>query len=508
MPLPREDLLLVTGRSRGAGRLDAPVLAPVPDPAVDQVLAALAGADAAGGPAAVVWLGGGEPTLRADLPELVRAVRAALPSRVALGLGTDGLALGAPEVASALRSWGVDRVRIPLHAARGDAHDWLTDTPGAARRVARAVRACVAAGLRVEVEVVVTRPTVDMLPETVAAAARLGAQGVHLRRVQARGPAGAAFVSLSPRLGLAEPLLERAVRGAEAQGCVAWLHGFPRCAAPAVAHAQAGPPARLLVPAGGLHALATALAPLSAAPGCPACPADATCPGAPADYVAHLGRTEIDDRCSHPPRQGLALPSGEGPAATLPPPRAGRAPATRLLFAQRQAERGPLHGDPMDGVPGIELPSEVRISFSADRSSRSLRQELCVLAQVGAATLRIADDHSLRHPQAPALLQECVRLSFARVEVEGPVEALAGMDDRSLIGLQGLSRVVALLHGDDAAAHDAVAGPGAWQAAHDTLARLARLAHAEVGTRRADPPGDPGPGAASEAPLRLPAALG
>ena len=454
----------MSGRPRRPGRVWPPATLADPslaDPSLAELLALL--------PTGPLWLGGGEPTLRPDLPALVQAA-----ARPGLGLRTDGLALVDVELPRRLRAWGLRRVRIPLHAARPEAHDWLVDQPGAARRVTRALRACLAAGLEVQVEAAVTRPTMDLLPETVAAAAALGAIEVHLRLPC---PAPDERVTIYPRLGLAEPLLERAARAARTAGVGLWIHGFPACALGSARD-------RLAPPEPVLHPRGLRPSPVDLAPGCPACPGLGGCPGLPAAYADLFGRAELDDRCSRPGADQLLDPgTGDGPPGTPPPPRAGRAPATRLSFAVAQAARGDLAGDPLRGVPGLVIPPALTIAFAPDAPTRGLRQELCRLAQVGSPVLRIDDAHSLRHPEVGALLRECVRLGFQRVEIAGPVQALASLTDRDLVALKGLSRVEAWVRGPDRAAHDAVEGEGSWATTQEILARMARLSKAEVGIR-------------------------
>lgn len=149
---------VVTTRQRQPGRLGA--LPPAPDPALV--------------PAEAEWLVGGEPTLRTDLPALVGRCHP-------VGIETDGLALSTEEALAPLISAGLVAVRIHLHSARSDAHDWLVGQPGAARRARRALSACRAAGLRVEAIVALTRPTLGHLAETTALVRHLGASEVHLR---------------------------------------------------------------------------------------------------------------------------------------------------------------------------------------------------------------------------------------------------------------------------------------------------------------------------------------
>lgn len=204
----------IGGRVRHPSRLDD--VAPAPDRPLDDIAAAAADAGSAG-----IFLTGGEPTLRADLPQLLRALDGA-------GMRTDGWALSAG-VVRGLRGDGLAGVVIPLHSARAAAHDWLANAPGAARRAMKAIAVCASAGagLRVEAEIVLTRPTLAHISETVEAAARLGAAAIRFRRVTARGPAATDFIALSPRLAQLLPL-EHAVLRARELGLEVSIEGIPR----------------------------------------------------------------------------------------------------------------------------------------------------------------------------------------------------------------------------------------------------------------------------------------
>ncbi len=467
--------VLVTGRGRGgarAGRLDLPLGAEVEDPGIEEILACLPRSRAP------LWVGGGEPAMRADLPSLVRA----LEDRGTPGLCTDGLAFSSPEAARQARAWGLRRVRIPLHSARMEAHDWLVDLPGAGKRVVRALRGCAEAGLQVQVEITLTRPTMDHLPETVALAAALGATSVIVRRVRSQGPARAQFIALSPRLGLAEPLLERASRAAWSAGVELGFEGFPACALGSAA-GQLQAPIGWIGPTLALQDLAAGQAAPPAAPGCAACASQPGCPGAPADYVERFGRAEIDDRCSHParagavPAQGPPAPAQDPPPTAPPPPRAGRAPATRVSFAVGQAARGALRGDPLAAVPAGEVPRVLRVTFPGEESTRTIRQRLCRLAQEGGTELLVDDATSLDHPAIAELLQECVRLGFERVEIRGPSGWVERLSDRQLVRLQGLSKVV--LRSED----------GQVPVSEEAVSRIRRLCKAEVEADPVEPTG-------------------
>jgi hypothetical protein len=161
-----------------------------------------------------------------------------------------------------------------------------------------------------------------------------------------------------------------------------------------------------------------------------------------------------------------------------------------------KAVAGTLGGDPMPGPPRRSAARTIRAIFpgpcrlpphladpgpEAPQPTRRIKQALVQAAQEGAQTLRISSSGSLAHPQAPHLLRECLRLGFTRVEVAGEASALGGFADAALRRLRGLASVDAALFGPDAASHDAVVGPGAFEATLDGLSRLHDLAGVPVG---------------------------
>jgi len=87
----RELGLVVTGRYRCASPMDAASRCPPPpDPGIDPLLLAAGEARADDD----LWISGGEPTLRGDLPEIL--ARLGRGRAKGAGLDTDGLTLGAP----------------------------------------------------------------------------------------------------------------------------------------------------------------------------------------------------------------------------------------------------------------------------------------------------------------------------------------------------------------------------------------------------------------------------
>ena len=204
--------------------------------------------------ASSVMLWGGEPTLRTDLLDLIRA----LPQP---GMRTDGMSLASVEAVRALREAGLRRVRIMFHSARSDANDWLTGIPGSARGAVRAMRVCADAGLEVEADVCITRPTVAHLPETVAVLSRLPLTRIFLRAATETDYRREHIVMLAPRL-------KHAAEVARQTGAV--LQAFPHCVA---AEADAG----------------ASLMPVR----CDACPGAPSCCGISQQYAQVFGMSEF-----------------------------------------------------------------------------------------------------------------------------------------------------------------------------------------------------------------------
>ena len=149
------------------------------------------------------WLGGGEPTLRSDLLDVLKQC----PRPISLC--TDGLALSEPAVVQTLKRHGVERVCVPIISIRPDAHDWVVGLPGAARRSLKAIRVCVEQGLQVHAEIVPTRPTAGLLMETVGVLGRLGVHTLWCRRPRGDWLEPDDVLALIPRMGLLEPELIR-----------------------------------------------------------------------------------------------------------------------------------------------------------------------------------------------------------------------------------------------------------------------------------------------------------
>lgn len=122
-----------------------------------QVVAELADARARGFD--VVTLTGGEPTIRKDLPALVKA---ALSLGLAVGLQTNGRMLAYREVREGLQGQGI-RFVIALHGSDARIHDAVTRAPGSFDQTIEGIRALAVAGEKITLKILMSRINADRL---------------------------------------------------------------------------------------------------------------------------------------------------------------------------------------------------------------------------------------------------------------------------------------------------------------------------------------------------------
>lgn len=84
-----------------------------------------------------VRLAGREPTLREDLPDIIRALRAA--GATGVEIETNGRMLGFPKYVWSLREAGVTRLAIKLFAREASAWDAHTRVPGSCKQTLRGI---------------------------------------------------------------------------------------------------------------------------------------------------------------------------------------------------------------------------------------------------------------------------------------------------------------------------------------------------------------------------------
>ncbi|MDE2293679.1 MAG: radical SAM protein, partial [Elusimicrobia bacterium] len=151
-----------------------------------EVLAELAEGRRRGARRAV--LSGGEPTLHPSFLEAVAEAKRAGYGHVQTV--TNGRRFCYPAFAAAAKAAGLDEATFSIHGPDAASHDALTRSPGSFVQALAGLRNARAAGLIVNADVVLTRPVLPRLRETLEV---LGAQGVREFDLLALTPFGDAW---------------------------------------------------------------------------------------------------------------------------------------------------------------------------------------------------------------------------------------------------------------------------------------------------------------------------
>ena len=175
-----------------------------------------------------LWLGGGEPTLHKDLLRTIGLARHLGYQRIRLQ--TNGLRLAYPSYVDALVRAGLTEAALSVMGWDAKSHDGMTRRAGTWDLMAKAADNVRAAGIRLEADVLLTKPLLAHLPGLVGDLAERGAQGLTFWLVSLHGaPEGKDVVRLIPALGKLRPALRKAFAKAQACGLPATSLHTPPC---------------------------------------------------------------------------------------------------------------------------------------------------------------------------------------------------------------------------------------------------------------------------------------
>lgn len=173
----------------------------------------------------LVTFTGGEPTLRRDLPVLVRR---AVDLGLAVGLQTNGRVLCHKPAREALCGLGV-RFVVALHGADAGVHDRVTRAPGSFGQTVAAMEALASGGEKVTAKVVISRWNVASLPAVAEVLLRAGVRRANLTFPHGLGNAARDYRGVVPRLSEVVAPLRQAVARMERAGGEAVTEAIPLC---------------------------------------------------------------------------------------------------------------------------------------------------------------------------------------------------------------------------------------------------------------------------------------
>lgn len=188
-----------------------------------QVAAELAEARARG--FELVTLTGGEPTIRRDLPDIVRAARAL---GLLVGLQTNGRMLAYPEVRDGLTGMGI-RFIIALHGPDAAVHDAVTRSPGSFDQTMDGIRALASAGEKITLKILMSRLNGARLDDLAATGLAAGVREFNFTFPHGLGNAAREFALAIPSFPEIIPSLTKALDMLRDAGAVYVTEAVPLC---------------------------------------------------------------------------------------------------------------------------------------------------------------------------------------------------------------------------------------------------------------------------------------
>jgi len=148
---------------------------------------------------------GGEPTLRADLPELIAHAES---NGQITGLNTNARRLSDPHYVDELVTAGLDHVQITVESCNAEIHDQMVGAKGAFIQTMKGLKNALASPLYVMTNTTMLRVNVDSIPATLDFLAESGVPTVGLNALiySGRGASvgtGLSEAELAPLLGVA-----------------------------------------------------------------------------------------------------------------------------------------------------------------------------------------------------------------------------------------------------------------------------------------------------------------
>jgi len=170
---------------------------------------------------------GGEPTLRPDLPDLVRYARTDLGLRV--NLITNGTLVDAA-MAQRLKDAGLDSAQLSLESPDETVHDELTQVSGSHEQTVEAIGHLRALGIIVHTNTTINRLNMDSVIDMPAFVSALGLERLSMNLVIPSGSSLAAGDELNVRYGEVPELVLRVQEAAERAGVeFMWYSPTPVC---------------------------------------------------------------------------------------------------------------------------------------------------------------------------------------------------------------------------------------------------------------------------------------
>ena len=243
-----------------------------------------------------LWLSGGEPTLRKDFLQILRAAKQLGYRR--LKVQSNGMLFSYPQFADKTLAAGCTEVNLLLKSLDPKVHDALNRTPGSHSLLNKAVDVLAARAVRMEGDILVTHRNWQELPELVAHYAQRGISHFNFWLFSLVDQGDGDLRRLVPRLTDCVPKMLEAKAAAGQFGATVCSLNTPHCVVPPehwdIQFDSAGMDLLVVNPDGRSFALETSSIELGTyVEACQQCPARPWCHGMRSDYLQVHGSEEM-----------------------------------------------------------------------------------------------------------------------------------------------------------------------------------------------------------------------
>ncbi len=170
---------------------------------------------------------GGEPTIRADLGELVLHAKQIGFKRV--HVQTNGRMLSYPDFCKKLVDAGVDRFLVSIHGPSPDVHDAISRAPGSFEQAVRGIKNLKKLGQRVAVNSLICKPNYRFIPESAKLFVDLGVDSLQFSFIHSKGNAEKNVELLLPRMSSVKEFVHKGVSISLKAGIKTMVEAYPFC---------------------------------------------------------------------------------------------------------------------------------------------------------------------------------------------------------------------------------------------------------------------------------------
>jgi len=171
---------------------------------------------------------GGEPTVRPDLPELVRYARKKCGYKTII-IQTNGRRMAYKSYLEELLDSGAGQFSVSIHGHIPELHEYLTQAKGSFSQTLLAMCNIIECGAVLATNTVITKSNCRNLDGIAKLLGSMGVKQMQFAYPHLEGKALVNADNIAPPMTIAAPYVCRAIEAASRHGALAFTEGFPLC---------------------------------------------------------------------------------------------------------------------------------------------------------------------------------------------------------------------------------------------------------------------------------------